>query len=140
MTLLINGGLTDLDQVAGRWDGLDGAMVGRAAYQDPWILADVDRRFYGAPPAPSHQVIDRLLPYLDRQIAGEVPLKSVTRHLLGLYNGRRARAWRRRPTAHAPGAGPEVVAAAPPGAAAPQPPDDERARRRPAAIGPRSPC
>ena len=117
LTLLINGGLTDLDQVAGHWDGLDGAMVGRAAYQDPWILADVDRRFYGAPPAATdrHQVIDRLLPYLDRQIAAGVPLKSMTRHLLGLFNGLPgARAWRRHLAEHAqaPAAGPEVVAAA----------------------------
>ena len=117
LTLLINGGLTDLDQVAGHWDGLDGAMVGRAAYQHPWILADVDRRFYGAPAAATdrHQVIDRLLPYLDQQIAAGVPLKSMTRHLLGLFNGLPgARAWRRHLAkhAHAPAAGPEVVAAA----------------------------
>ncbi len=114
LEIVINGGVTDLDAVAGHLAHVDGVMIGRAAYENPYLLAEVDRRFFGgAHPVPSREaVVEALLPYIDRQCARGVPLSHITRHILGLFNGQPgARAWRRTlgETARLPNAGPEVV-------------------------------
>jgi tRNA-dihydrouridine synthase A len=92
-------------------------MVGRAAYQTPYMLAEADRLVFGddAMVKSREQVIADFLPYVERRLAEGVPLKSITRHMLGLFNGLPgARAWRRHlaEQAHRPGAGPEVIEAA----------------------------
>lgn len=117
LKIILNGGLISLEQIARQLTLLDGAMIGRAAYQNPYLLADVDRRFYGAtPPPPSrHQVIERFLPYVEAQLARGVPLTAMTRHIFGLFQGLPgARAWRRHLSeqAHRRGAGVEVIEAA----------------------------
>ncbi len=114
LPVVINGGIQTLEQARGFLDRLDGAMIGRAAYQSPWLLADADRIIYGdetSPPTP-HEVLDALLPYVERQLAEGVPLNSISRHMLGLFHGRPgARRWRRTLSeqAHRPGAGIEVL-------------------------------
>jgi len=117
LKIILNGGLISLEQIARQLTLLDGAMIGRAAYQNPYLLADVDRRFYGAtPPPPSrHQVIERFLPYVEAQLARGVPLTAMTRHIFGLFQGLPgARAWRRHLSeqAYRRGAGVEVIEAA----------------------------
>jgi tRNA-dihydrouridine synthase A len=117
LTLVLNGGLIDLAQAQAERGDLDGVMLGRAAYQDPWVLAGVDQQFFAAEPVrhSRQQVITDLVAYTDRQMAAGVPLKSITRHLMGLFNGLPgARAWRRHLSVHAhqAGAGPEVILAA----------------------------
>jgi len=117
LTVTINGGITDLDAAAAHLEHVDGVMLGRAAYQDPYVLADVDRRFFGAAePAPSrHEIVARMLPYIEAERARGTPLKAITRHMLGLFNGiPGARAWRRHLSTQAirPDSGPEVVVAA----------------------------
>jgi len=117
MTVVINGGLQDLETAAAQLEHVDGVMLGRAAYQNPYMLAAVDRRFFGDPrPAPSRAaVVAAFLPYVEAELAAGVPLKSMTRHILGLFNGLpRARLWRRHLSeeAHKPGAGPETIEAA----------------------------
>ncbi len=114
LPVVINGGIMTLEQARGFLDRLDGAMIGRAAYQTPWLLADADRLMFGDPgPARTpHDVLDALVPYVDRQLADGVPLNSLTRHILGLFHGRPgARAWRRvlSEQAHHHGAGIEVL-------------------------------
>src|SRR5690606_26471299 len=114
LEIVINGGILSLDQALDHLERVDGAMIGRAAYQDPWCLAEADRRLFGeTAPAPSRlEVVERLLPYLEAECAGGTPLKAMTRHILGLFNGLPgARAWRRHlsEAAHRPAAGPEVV-------------------------------
>ena len=114
LEIVINGGVADLDAVADHLTRVDGVMIGRAAYENPYLLAGVDRRFFGETyPVPSRErVIEALLPYIDRQCAHGVPLSRITRHILGLFNGQPgARAWRRTlsETARLPNAGPEVV-------------------------------
>jgi tRNA-dihydrouridine synthase A len=89
-------------------------MIGRAAYQNPWLLADADRVIFGDPtPPPSpHEVLDAFVPYVERELDRGVPLNSITRHILGLFQGRPgARRWRRHLSeqAHRPGAGIEVL-------------------------------
>ncbi|MCB1824166.1 MAG: tRNA dihydrouridine(20/20a) synthase DusA [Candidatus Competibacteraceae bacterium] len=117
LTVVLNGGLTTLEQVTEQLRQVDGVMIGRAAYENPYLLAEVDRRFFGssASPPSRHQVIRALLPYLEERLRAGTPLHCMTRPILGLFQGiPGARAWRRvlseRAWRH--GAGVEVVEAA----------------------------
>lgn len=118
LEIVLNGGVQSLDEAAAHLgQGVDGVMIGRAAYQTPYILAEADRAIFGEGRAPKtrEQVIAAFLPYVERRVSEGVPLKSITRHMLGLFNGLPgARAWRRHlaEEAHRPGAGPAVIAAA----------------------------
>ncbi len=117
LTIILNGGLTTLEQIANSSRGVDGVMIGRAAYENPYLLAGVDRRFFGssAPPPSRHQVIEAFLPYVAAQLRRGTPLQAMTRHVLGLFQGiPGARAWRRHLSEHAHrrGAGVEVLTAA----------------------------
>ena len=112
----INGGIKDLDTAQYLLDrGLDSVMLGRAAYQDPWLLAEVDARMFGEPPAENqsrHAVVEAFLPYVEEQRLAGVPLHAMTRHILGLFNSQPgARLWRRYISENAPSktAGPEVL-------------------------------
>jgi tRNA-dihydrouridine synthase A len=103
--IVLNGGVIDLDAVAAHLARVDGVMIGRAAYQNPYMLAEADRRFFaGTAPAPSrHRIVERLRPYVEREVAAGVPLQAITRHILGLFNGQHgARAWRRYLSENAP--------------------------------------
>ena len=112
----VNGGIGTLDEARGFLDaGLDGVMIGRAAYHAPAdILLPADRVIFGedGPDATPHEIARAMLPYIERQLGQGERLHAVTRHMLGLFTGRPgARAWRRHLSEHAPrdGAGPEVV-------------------------------
>jgi len=117
--LSVNGGITTLDQARGFLDaGLDGVMVGRAAYHQPWdILAAADRDIFGdtrVPTAPE-DIAERMKPYIAAHLATGGKLAQVTRHMLGLFAGRPgARHWRRilSEQGHRAEAGLEVVDAA----------------------------
>ena len=98
LDIILNGGLESLDGAAAALEKVDGAMMGRTAYKDPWVLAGVDERFFGdpAPVANRAGVVEKYLPYIEAQLAEGVPLIAMTRHILGLFNGvPGARAWRR---------------------------------------------
>ncbi|MES1944265.1 tRNA-dihydrouridine synthase A [Salinisphaera sp. PC39] len=110
----LNGGIEDLDTAEAQLAHVDGVMLGRAAYQRPYLLADVDRRFHGddAPPRSREDVVAALLPYLEREYAAGTPVQRITRHVLGLFHGRPGgRRWRRylSENAHRHDAGPEVL-------------------------------
>ncbi len=113
--LSINGGIASLDAAeAFLTQGLDGVMIGRAAYHTPTdILRDADARIFGDPLGRSPEdVVALMLPYIEDHIATGGRLHQITRHMLGLFQGRPgARAWRRylSENAHADGAGAEVV-------------------------------
>lgn len=117
LEIIINGGITTLDQALAQLESLDGVMVGREAYHNPYILAEVDRRFYGdpTPPLSRHEVVERYLPYVEAQLAKGVSLSQLTRHILGLFQGLPgARAFRRRlsENAHRPGMGAALIRSA----------------------------
>ncbi|MBK1705346.1 tRNA dihydrouridine(20/20a) synthase DusA [Halochromatium glycolicum] len=117
LPIVLNGGVTTLTQVEEWLPSLNGVMIGREAYQNPWVLADADRRLFGAPNPVStpEYLLSAFRPYVQRQLAAGVPLAAMTRHLLGLFLGRPgAKAWRRTLSerAHRPGAGIEVLDAA----------------------------
>ena len=91
-------------------------MIGRAAYENPWVLAQADRLIFGDATAPAPaEVLEAFLPYVERDLSAGVPLGAMSRHILGLFQGQPgARAWRRHMSenAHRPGAGVEVLRAA----------------------------
>jgi tRNA-dihydrouridine synthase A len=114
LEIVLNGGVRDLDAVAAHLAHVDGVMIGREAYQNPYFLAAVDQRFFGAhDDIPARQaVVDALLPYIAAETARGVYLNRITRHILGLFQGQQgARAWRRHlsENAHRAGAGTDVV-------------------------------
>ena len=113
LEIVINGGLTEIAQVDEVLQFVDGAMIGRQAYHQPYFLAELEHHFDRDWPLPDRvEVVERMLPYVDGQVAAGVPLNSITRHMLGLYAGQPgARAWRRfiSEHAHRDGAGSEVL-------------------------------
>ena len=114
LEIIINGGITDLEQAEHHLEAVDGVMIGREAYHNPYILAEVDRRLFGDDrPAPSrHDILEAYLPFVETRLQAGAPLSAMSRHLLGLFQGvPGARAWRRHisENAHRPGAGVEVL-------------------------------
>lgn len=98
LTFVINGGITSHAEVARHLAHVDGVMIGRQAYHDPYWLAQVDRRWFdaNATVVPRHEIAARLRAHALRELAGGVPLRSIVRHALGLYLGEPgARTWRR---------------------------------------------
>lgn len=94
----INGGVRDLDAALAHLDHVDGVMIGRAAYEDPYVLAQADARIFGAStPTPSRRaVVARYLPYLERQAATGVSIHALIKPLHHLFDGLPgARGWRR---------------------------------------------
>jgi len=115
--IAINGGLETLEAATRQLDHVDGVMIGRAAYQNPALLLEVDPLLFGEPARfeTGEQAIAAFIPYVEARLAEGVPLHAMTRHVLGLFNGRAgARAWRRHLSTQAvkPGAGVEVLRAA----------------------------
>jgi len=115
--VVLNGGLAALDLMRAELQHVDGVMVGRAAYQDPALLLAVDPIFFGedAPVADGSEAVEAFIPYVEARLGEGVPLHAMTRHILGLFNGRRgARAWRRHLATEAVkrGAGVETLRAA----------------------------
>lgn len=115
LSISINGGITTLEATEGLLAaGLDGVMLGRAAYHTPAMLGEVDRRIFGMPVADvePEQAVRAMLPYIEAELARGERLNRITRHMLGAFQGRPgARAWRRTLSegAHRSGAGPELV-------------------------------
>jgi tRNA-dihydrouridine synthase A len=115
LTIVINGGIGSLDEAEAHLaQGVDGVMLGRAAYHEPAILGEADRRLFGetGPDIGPHEAVKAFLPYVAQALAKGVRLPAMTRHMLGLFHGRPgARSWRRILTVEAirPGAGVEVI-------------------------------
>ena len=84
-----NGGIQTLEDCQTHLQHVDGIMLGREAYQNPWVLARVDEILFGTdnPSTSRDDTIAALLPYTERQLARGVKLNHVTRHILGLYHG-----------------------------------------------------
>ena len=98
LDIVLNGGIADIDQALNHLGRLDGVMMGRAAYQDPWRLLAVDPVLFGepAPFASPKAAAEALIPYMERELARGTRLNAMTRHVLGLFRGvPGARAFRR---------------------------------------------
>jgi tRNA-dihydrouridine synthase A len=117
LEFVLNGGIESLAGALSHLPGVDGVMLGRAAYADPYLLAEVDAALFGSDETPPSRldVLDRFVPYVEAQLAQGARLNQMTRHILGLFHGQpRARAFRRHLAEHAhlDGAGIEVLLAA----------------------------
>ena len=97
LEIVVNGGLASLADIDRELAALDGAMIGRAAYQNPWLLTEFDARQGGRRAARTRaEVVEAIVPYAERHVAAGGSLRQITRHMLGLYHGQPgARAWRR---------------------------------------------
>jgi tRNA-dihydrouridine synthase A len=114
LRIIINGGLKSLSDMQQQVCRVDGVMIGREAYQNPYALAQVDEIFYGAESlAPSRlEVINQFLPYVEQQLKHTVRLSQITRYILGLFHGvSGAQVWRRHlsENAHQANAGVDVI-------------------------------
>lgn len=89
LEIILNGGVTSLDEAEEHLRQVDGVMIGREAYHNPWILADADTRLFGARQGPGsrEQVLQAFIPFVEEQLRAGVRLGHITRHILGLYNG-----------------------------------------------------
>ena len=117
LEIIINGGITTLEQSLHLLDDLDGVMLGREIYQNPYLLAEVDQRIYGVdrPVVSREEVMEGFIAYASDQIAKGVRINYMTRHILGLYQGLAgSRKFRRviSEQAYKPNAGIEVIKAA----------------------------
>jgi tRNA-dihydrouridine synthase A len=114
LQIILNGGLTTLDDIQQSFDGLDGAMIGREAYTNPYFMAEVERKIFG-----NHDILGRekiaqkMIDYAQEQNEEYgTPIKSITRHILGLYHHQKgAKNWRRTLSTlpYEKNAGPEVI-------------------------------
>lgn len=117
LSISLNGGVQTLVQARQHLEWADGVMIGRAAYENPWLLAEADAALWGDAPMPRsrHDVLAAFEPYVERHLARGGRLAHLTRHLLGLFQGvPGARAWRQYLSTHAHrhGAGLDVLRAA----------------------------
>ena len=98
LAFVVNGGLADWSAIEAQLAAVDGVMLGRAAYHQPWLLAEADAQVYGdgALPRTRAEVAQAMAAYAGREVAAGTALRHITRHMLGLYHhAPRARRWRR---------------------------------------------
>jgi tRNA-dihydrouridine synthase A len=112
--IIINGGIGSLKEAKAHLDHVDGVMLGRAAYQEPWRLLSVDAELFGdeAPPHTMKDALEAVMPYVSRELARGTRLHAMTRHFVGAFHGvPGARAFRRHLAEHGtrPGAGIDVL-------------------------------
>lgn len=98
LEIVINGGIMTLDEAGEHLQTVDGVMMGRAIYHNPWLLADADMALFGEqnPLSTGFDIIEKILPYVETELAEGTRLHHITRHMIGLFNGMPgARRWRR---------------------------------------------
>jgi tRNA-dihydrouridine synthase A len=112
LPIALNGGIETLEQVREHLTRVDGVMLGRIAYHEPYRVAQIDAALHGGRAPSRHEVVERMLPFIEERMRAGAPLKAITRHMLTLFQGLPgARRWRRilSEEAHRPAAGPELV-------------------------------
>ena len=114
LNISINGGIKTFEEIDHHLNYVDGVMLGREAYQNPYLLSEVDSRLYGCLKSVKsrYDVVEKMLPYIDSELSKGTWLSHITRHMLGLYHGvPGGRRFRRHisENAHKAGAGKEVL-------------------------------
>src|SRR5690606_11012127 len=89
LTVVVNGGIADAREATAHLDHVDGAMLGRAAYHDSWLLHRLDAAWYGGAVATRADLLRAMRPYVEERLARGVQLKHISRHWLGLFQGER---------------------------------------------------
>ncbi|MDD9899625.1 MAG: tRNA dihydrouridine(20/20a) synthase DusA [Alphaproteobacteria bacterium] len=113
LNISLNGGLKKIENIKEVLNHVDGVMIGREAYQNPWFMAEVEKEVFGNTNTPSRrEVVEQMINYINKSLQNGVKLKDITRHILGLYqNMPGARRWRRilSEEAYKPAANSDVV-------------------------------
>lgn len=115
LQIIVNGGIKTCNEIEEHLQWADGVMIGREAYSNPYLLAEIDQRFFAndqIDKVARHDIIEQFIPYVEKQLKNNVRLSHITRHILGLYQGQiGARGWRRYISEHAhlDGAGIEIL-------------------------------
>ena len=112
LSIVVNGGIQTVSDIPQHWEQLDGVMIGRAAYHNPFLLADIEHQLFLQPLLDREKVLFDFIPYVEKQLILGVSLQSMTRHILGLFAGQPGgKHWRRylSEQARAKNAGPEVL-------------------------------
>lgn len=115
LTLVINGGINSVSAIKQQLSVLDGVMIGREAYHNPFFLAQIEQHLYQQAEPTRLSVLEKFIPYIEGQLTQGVSLQNITRHILGLFSGQPGgKHWRRYLSEHArlKNAGPEVLLAA----------------------------
>ena len=114
LEIVINGGFTSIEQISEQYNHVDGVMIGRAAYQNPYLLAKVDQLIFqdDYPVKSRHEILEEFMEYVVHNLAQGIYLSHMARHILGLYQGQAgARLFRRiiSEKAYQPGAGLDIL-------------------------------
>ncbi len=95
LNIVVNGGIASCAEALAHLRMVDGVMLGRSAYHDSWVLADIERALGGTPPHSRQAVAREMYVYARAEVARGIPLRAIARHILGLFHGQpRSRAWR----------------------------------------------
>jgi len=114
LSIVVNGGIDMIDSIQQHWQYLDGVMIGREAYHNPFFLADIEHQLFQQPLLDRRQVLDGYIQYIEKQLMLGASLQNMTRHILGLFAGQPGgKHWRRYLSEHArqKSAGTEVLLA-----------------------------
>jgi tRNA-dihydrouridine synthase A len=98
LEIIINGGITSLEQTEAQLQYVDGVMIGREAYHNPWILSQADHLIFDGEKSSRsrHRIVELLIPYVEKELSQGTPINRISRHILGLFQARPgARKWRR---------------------------------------------
>lgn len=98
LTIIVNGGIKNVNDVKEHLKFVDGVMIGREAYSNPYFLAELEQEFFSAKEniKTRHEVIEKFIPYVEAMLKQKVKLSNMVRHILGLFHGQpHARNWRR---------------------------------------------
>lgn len=112
LQIIINGGIKTVADVEKHLQSVDGVMIGREAYFNPYLLTELEKKFFATNQIARPEVIEKLIPYVEQQLKAKTKLSSITRHILGLFQGQKgARLWRRyiSENAHREGAGVNIL-------------------------------
>lgn len=96
LNIILNGEIKTVEQAEKHLQYVDGVMIGREAYHNPYFLAQLEQHFYDQPLPSRYHVLQQFLPYVTSQLTAGIHLKQITRHIIGLFQGQPgAKAWRR---------------------------------------------
>ena len=114
LIIIINGGINALPDIAEHLQFVDGVMIGREAYSNPYFLAEIEKEYFynDSDIITRHAIIEKFIPYIEKQLVNNIKLTAITRHILGLFQGQPgARQWRRyiSENAHKTGAGTHIL-------------------------------
>jgi tRNA-dihydrouridine synthase A len=112
LTIIMNGGIKTVADIHDHLSFVDGVMIGREAYTNPYLLAEIEENYFKTLLKKRHEIIEQFIPYVELQLKNNVKLSNMTRHILGLFQSQKGgRHWRRylSENAHRPGARSHII-------------------------------